>query len=122
MQLLQWQWSNYASAHRDRWNLLIHLVTAPIFAVGLALLPIGALAGSLQLAAAGFALVLAAIVVQARGHAREGQSPAPFRGPRDFVLRLTAEQLITFPRFVLSGRFLRAMRESAAAAGAASAR
>ena len=122
MQLLQWQRSNYASAHRDRWNLLIHLLTAPVFAVGLALLPIAAMVGSLELAAVGLGLVFAVVVVQARGHARERQSPAPFRGPRDFVLRLTAEQLITFPRFVLSGRFLRAMREDAPAEGASSAR
>jgi hypothetical protein len=38
--------------------------------------------------------------------------PVPFAGPVDVVSRIFAEQLITFPRFVLSGQFARAWRES----------
>ena len=48
------------------------------------------------------------MAMQGRGHRRE--RPAPFAGALDMILRIFAEQLITFPRFVLSGEFARAWR------------
>ena len=33
-QLLQTQWSEYADRHRDRVNLLIHIVAVPLFWIG----------------------------------------------------------------------------------------
>ena len=44
-------------------------------------------------------------MAQGRGHRLEGQKPVPFRSPVDAVVRILAEQYITFPRFVLSGQF-----------------
>ena len=35
--LLAWQWSDYVAKHRDRSNLLIHIVAVPLFQ--LAMLP-----------------------------------------------------------------------------------
>ena len=32
--LLAWQWSLYAGNHRDRGNLLLHLLTVPLFMSG----------------------------------------------------------------------------------------
>ncbi len=32
--LLRWQWELYPPAHRDRRNLTIHLLTAPLFQLG----------------------------------------------------------------------------------------
>ena len=32
--LLAWQWRGYAAAHRDRVNLLLHLVAVPAFIAG----------------------------------------------------------------------------------------
>ena len=32
--LLAWQWSLYGAAHRDRRNLLLHVVTVPLFMAG----------------------------------------------------------------------------------------
>ena len=29
--LLAWQWSDYVAKHRDRENLLIHIVAVPLF-------------------------------------------------------------------------------------------
>ena len=29
--LLAWQWSDYVAKHRDRGNLLIHIVAVPLF-------------------------------------------------------------------------------------------
>ena len=44
------------------------------------------------------------------GHKREADPPDPFRSPLDIVARLVVEQLVTFPRFVLTGEFARAWR------------
>ena len=38
-----WQWKGYARAHRDRVNLLVHLVTVPLFWLGV-LLAVSAIA------------------------------------------------------------------------------
>ena len=32
--LLAWQWSDYSAKHRDRVNLLLHLVAVPLFLAG----------------------------------------------------------------------------------------
>src|SRR5262249_33100545 len=103
--LLRWQWENYPHAHRDRTNLLIHAVSAPLCA--LSFWSAVAAFGLGHAALGGVALVVMVICVaaQAKGHRLEAEDPAPFRSPLDVVARLLVEQLITFPRFVLSGRF-----------------
>jgi hypothetical protein len=53
-----------------------------------------------------------AMALQGRGHRRESTPPAPFSGLPDVIFRIFAEQLITFPRFVLSGEFARAWRQA----------
>ena len=40
--LLAWQWSDYAAKHRDRGNLLLHLVVVPMFQLGTVILVLGA--------------------------------------------------------------------------------
>jgi len=55
-------------------------------------------------------VLLLAMALQGRGHRRESEPPAPFEGWLDAILRIFAEQLITFPRFVLSGEFARSWR------------
>jgi hypothetical protein len=60
------------------------------------------------------------IVLQAGGHRLEASAPAPFRGPLDVVVRIFAEQWVTFPRYVVTGGFFRAFRaaEGSSATGA----
>jgi hypothetical protein len=53
---------------------------------------------------------VAAFLLQGAGHKREIQKPEPFLGADDLVSRFVVEQLITFPRFVLSGNWLRNLR------------
>jgi hypothetical protein len=102
--LLAWQWGLYPNGHQDRVNLLLHLVTAPLFSVGtLAALLAPVLGG--WLAPAGLALMGAVLGIQGAGHAREANGPAPFRSRADALLRLCVENWFTFPRFVLSGRW-----------------
>jgi hypothetical protein len=108
--LVSWQWTNYASAHHDRRNLLLHALSSPLFVVGLISIVVGIATASLTRAALGGALAALALAAQGRGHRLESTPPLPFRSPLDAVARLVVEQLITFPRFVLSGRFARSWR------------
>lgn len=110
--LLEWQWSDYAAKHRSRANLVIHILAVPLFQAGTVLLVYGAVA--LSGAAAGLAVLCmaASLVLEGRGHRLEPETPAPFAGAGDFVARYVAEQWITFPRFVLSGAWYRALRRS----------
>jgi uncharacterized membrane protein YGL010W len=108
--LLAWQWRIYPGNHRHRANLLIHIVAVPLFWLGLAC-AIAVIAGaSLWYLAVSAGLVVAAFLLQGAGHKREIQKPEPFLGADDLVSRFVVEQLITFPRFVLSGNWLRNLR------------
>jgi hypothetical protein len=105
--LIAWQWSDYAAKHRDPLNLWLHFFAVPAFIAG-------SLAAVLHLLAlnwlgAGFALVFAllAFALQGLGHRREPEAPAPFNGPLDVLARIAVEQFITFPRFLLSGGWIR---------------
>jgi hypothetical protein len=113
--LLRWQWSNYPAAHRDRRNLALHLVTAPLFIGGTCAVAAAPFAGAAFLVA-GAAAVGATLIAQGRGHKLERNAPYPFRGPGDFAARLFVEQWFTFPRFVLSGGFANAWRSARTAA------
>ena len=109
--LLAWQWRNYARGHRDRANLLIHMVAVPMFIAGV-------LACLTQVSRAqwfgamiALAVAVLAFVAQGYGHRRERVAPEPFAGPGDFVARVVAEQFVTFPRFVLMGQWARNLAE-----------
>lgn len=104
--VLAWQWDHYREGHQDRKNLLVHILTQPVFAAGFCAVPL-AVVTSPWLAPAGLVAMFLAMAAQGKTHKREAQEPAPFRGPGDFVVRLLAEQLVTFPRYVLSGAFRR---------------
>jgi len=105
---LAWQWEQYPSGHRDRVNLFIHATTMPLFGAGVLLAAAVPWLGPLALA--GVLLLPLAMAIQGRGHRRECTPPAPFAGALDVISRIFAEQLVTFPRFVLSGEFARAWR------------
>ena len=107
--LLAWQWRGYPEFHRDRRNLLIHVLTAPFFWAALLSLVD---AFFMRRAAFGGLLALVPLIAQGRGHKLEQAPPLPFRGPLDVIARFTLEQLVTFPRFVLSGGWWKAWTRS----------
>ena len=111
--LLAWQWSLYPPSHRDRRNLLTHALTAPIFQAGTVAIVVAPFVNG-WLALAGVGAMAGAMALQGRGHRLERVRPSPFRGPVDVIRRFLAEQWVTFPRYVASGEFARAWRESAA--------
>ena len=100
--LLSFQWNGYPRAHGARVNLAIHAVSNALFFAVLIAAPFTT------------AWLLLAIplvfLAQGIGHKSEANPPEPFRSPLDIVARLIVEQLITFPRFVVSGGFGRAWR------------
>jgi hypothetical protein len=115
MRLFETQYATYADVHSDRRNLLVHVAMVPVFVAGLAALASGLALLSWPIAVFGLVAMVASMAAQGRGHGLEARPPVPFAGPSDVVARIFAEQLVTFPRFVLSGGFARAWRASAKA-------
>ena len=111
--LLRWQWEGYPRYHQSRANLLLHVAVVPLFLAGNVAL-VAALARGAWLAAAGGAVAMVvSMALQGRGHKGEAVPPEPFTGPGNALARIFGEQWVTFPRFVLSGGWRRAVRSSA---------
>ena len=105
--LLAWQFRDYAERHQDKLNLWLHLYAVPAFIAGILAAAVNLLALSLVGVGVSLAFAALAFVVQGLGHKREPMAPVPFDGPGDALRRVFAEQFITFPRFVLSGGWMR---------------
>ena len=105
--LLEWQWTDYAARHRNRTNLLVHIIAVPLFQIGTVILAYAAIRLSGAAAGLAVACMVASLVAQGRGHRLEREAPEPFAAAADFVSRFVAEQWVTFPRFVLSGAWYR---------------
>lgn len=110
--LLEWQWSDYADKHQQRDNLVLHIVAVPLFWVGTLALLLAAWYASKVLAIEALVAMVVSLVAQARGHKMEYEDPAPFEGALDFPSRFVCEQFVTFPRYVISGGWYRALMKS----------
>ncbi|MBB2916688.1 terminase [Cupriavidus alkaliphilus] len=120
--LLRWQWRGYARNHQDPRNLLLHIVAVPMFMAGTVLGLYGLLRLNLPAIALGLVCMGMSMALQGRGHRLEAHAPEPFAGPADIAGRILAEQWITFPRYVLSGQWWRALAGRGAAPAPAPAR
>jgi hypothetical protein len=109
-ELLQWQWDGYSRYHQSRANLLLHIVVVPLFLLGNIALVTGLIMLSWAVALGGLAAMAVSVVLQGRGHSVEANPPEPFTGPANAVSRIFMEQWVTFPRFVLSGAWRRALQ------------
>lgn len=109
--LLQWQWSLYPDNHRARSTLLVHLFAVPLFMWG-TLAVVTAFWTSAWMLGVGLFAMAGAMALQGRTHKRESVAPVPFASKGDALSRIFVEQWITFPRFVLSGEWLRAWRRA----------
>lgn len=107
-QLAQQQYQHYQLYHGERNNLWLHLLTVPLFQLGCVLGVIGLCTASLWLISAWLMLPLS-LALQGIGHQRENNSPQPFSSPLNFVQRIVLEQFYSFPRFLLSGAWWRAL-------------
>src|SRR5262245_12994922 len=108
LSLLAWQWSYYADTHRDRRNLLIHLLTMPIFVAGFLAVPLGLVTHRWISSGIGLVSMVLVMVVQGMGHRLEKTAPPKIEGPADAIRRILAEQLVTFPRYLVTGGVFRA--------------
>jgi hypothetical protein len=103
---------DYPRFHKNKTNLLLHIVMVPVFVVGVVYALWAALQGRWLAAGLSLSLPLVSIAIQGVGHKKEPSPPLPFDGPGDFVKRIFSEQFYKFPKFVLSGEWLRAVRSS----------
>lgn len=111
-ELLRWQWEGYPRYHCSRANLLLHIVVVPLFLLGNIGLLVSLFQRSWFLAALMAAAMGVSLALQGTGHKKEPVPPVPFTGPANAVARIFCEQWITFPRFVLSGSWLTALRHA----------
>src|SRR5512139_3151991 len=111
-ELLSWQWQGYPRYHRSRLNLLVHIIVVPMFLMGNVALLVGIVQGSWLVAGLAGAAMVASVALQGAGHRRESVLPEPFESPLDGVSRIVCEQWVTFPRFVASGGWLQAWRQT----------
>ena len=108
--VLRSQWEGYPRYHRARSNLLLHVALVPLFLAG-TIAVLVALAERRWLAAlAAAALAGLSLAIQGVAHRREPVPPERFTGPCNAIARILLEQWLTFPRFVLSGAWTRALR------------
>ena len=106
-ELLDWQWQGYDANHRNRANLLIHIVAVPLFWIGAINFVVPLLFAGLLYALGGAIIMALSLFLQSKGHEMEANPPVPFKDWREFVRRVVAEQFVTFPRFVFSGGWWR---------------
>ena len=103
---------DYPRFHKNKTNLLLHIVMVPVFVVGVVYALWAALQGRWLAAVLALLLPLVSIAIQGAGHKKEPNPPLPFESPGDFVKRIFSEQFYRFPKFVFSGEWLRAVRSS----------
>jgi hypothetical protein len=115
-ELVDQQWSDYADRHRDKTHLMLKIVAVPLAwlaviqafgALLLLLLPgvpgFGALAWA-------FVMIAVSVFLQVRGAALEASKPKPFAFTKDTALWFAADDFVNFPRFVLTGEWLRNLK------------
>ena len=110
-QLVRWQWEGYPRYHRSRFNLLLHIAAVPMFLVGNVALVAALAQLSWHIGIGAVVAMVLSVALQGRGHRHEPMPPESFTSPLNAVSRIFLEQWVTFPRFVLSGRWARALRQ-----------
>ena len=100
-ELLEWQWKGYARNHQERSNLLLHIHLVPLCLAGNIAFFVGIVLLSWWLALAGIVSAVVSVALQGRGHKAEANPPEPFTGVGNALARISLEQWVTFPRFVL---------------------
>jgi hypothetical protein len=103
---------DYPRFHKNRTNLLLHIVVVPLFVLGVVYAVVAAFQGRWFAALLSLLLPVFSLAVQGAGHKKEPNPPLPFDGPGEFLTRIFTEQFYRFPKFVLSGDWLRAVRSS----------
>ncbi|EMC0406811.1 DUF962 domain-containing protein [Vibrio fluvialis] len=110
--MIEWQWSGYASFHQSRKNLLIHIIFVPLFIISFISLTRSLLGLELVSALSSLFIMALSFGLQGLGHSKEANPAIPFTSVKNAVVRILLEQFYTFPRFVLTGKWYQAWRDS----------
>ena len=86
----------YARVHQYPLNLLIHVLTVPLFVVGTTGFLVFLITGYYVNSILSIAVPLLALALQGIGHRLEEHRPEPFKGPKDFITRIFTEQYYRF--------------------------
>jgi hypothetical protein len=103
--LVSWQYAGYPKNHAHKLNLILHIITAPIFIASTLSLIAHLILMQWIIAAASFGGMVFVVIVQGIGHGREAVKPDPFQSPLDFFARFFTENFFTFWRYVFSGQW-----------------
>lgn len=102
---------HYDRYHRNFLNLVIHVATVPLFVLAVACMAFAPFAAHWELWwGAGVAVAVYCVLLQRFGHRFELYRLPPAGGPLAAMRRVLAEHFVEFPRFVLSGAYLRCWR------------
>lgn len=111
-ELMQWQWEGYHLYHASRFNLMAHIIFVPLFVWA----NVGMIASLLNRngmgALAGLVLMALSFAVQAVGHKNETVASVPFGSVGNAFKRVFIEQWVTFPKFVVSGGWWKALNNA----------
>ena len=92
---------DYASVHQHWGNIVIHIISVPLFMASVLIGVLRLLSGDLVAVSASIAVAVMAIALQGIGHQLEMNSPPPFTGPLDSIKRIFAEQFCRFWLFLV---------------------
>ena len=108
--LSKWQWNGYNKYHKSRINLWIHIFAVPVFIFGTFSLLSSIIHLNVLSLSYSVILMVVSIGVQGFGHNKEELPAEPFTDAKNVFLRIFMEQLYTFPKFVISGKWYSALR------------
>ena len=109
-EIIKWQWDGYTKYHQSPTNLWIHIILVPVFILGVVSFIAALINLNISEAVISVLLMITSIGVQGVGHNKEETPAEPFTSPRNAMIRIFLEQLYTFPKFVLSGKWYEVLR------------
>lgn len=108
--ILKWQWNGYNKFHKSRVNLWIHIFAVPAFIFGTLSFISSIISLNVFSLIYSAILMIASMGIQGYGHKKEELPAEPFTGVKNAFIRIFLEQLYTFPKFVISGKWYSALR------------
>lgn len=109
-EIIERQWEGYLKFHQSRKNLLIHIIFVPVFIIGFVSFLLSLFWLDLISAVSSLLIMALSIGLQGLGHGKERIPAEPFTSFNNGVIRILLEQLYTFPKFVLTGKWVEALQ------------
>jgi len=110
-EMMKWQADGYQTYHFSCINLWIHIIAVPFFITGTLSLLLAFITLNILLIITSVTLMAISMGAQGYGHGKEKVPAIPFSGFVNAVTRIFLEQLITFPKFVFTGQWYKALKK-----------